>query len=431
MPEFLARLSATPGAGAAADGDRGSTTVRVTAASVQAVAAALGVHPARLLSVRPVTAARSGLARLGWRWRRAPALDLRLFSQELALLLQSGITLLESLQTLRERDLDLAAGSAAAASLGDDGQAGAADQATVLDLVIAALRDGQPVSLALARAPQVFDALFIAMVAAGERTGQLATTLAHHGDYLAWSGALASRLKAALVYPLMLLGAGGAVVMFLLLYVLPRFAGVFDGLGRDIPTASRWLIALGVAASQHPVLALAIAAAAPLLALLAWRWPRLRQAVQRAAWRSPGLGPRLRTVALARLYRGLGLLLGAGVPVLAALRLLPGVLAAPLRPALAQVAAEVANGQRLSQALQSAGLATPVAWRMVRVGERGGALATMLERAARFHDDEIARLSDLVTRTINPLLMLVMGVVIGGIVVLMYLPIFTLMEQVQ
>jgi len=176
---------------------------------------------------------------------------------------------------------------------------------------------------------------------------------------------------------------------------------------------------------------LATALAGPALALLAWRWPRLRQAALRAAWRSPGLGPRLRTVALARLYRGLGLLLGAGVPVLAALRLLPGVLAAPLRPALAQVAASVADGQRLSQALQGAGLATPVALRMVRVGERGGALATMLERAARFHDDEIARLSDLVTRTINPLLMLVMGVVIGGIVVLMYLPIFTLMEQVQ
>jgi len=428
MPEFMARVSGQPGAVPCAPTDQRhptATTVRVVASNAQAVAAALGVHPAQLMWVRPVSAARAARAANpgpGWPWPRRARLDLRLFSQELALLLQSGITLLESLQTLRERDLDLAGGAASIATT---------TAPSVLDTVIAALRDGQPVSAALARAPQVFDPLFIAMVAAGERTGQLATTLAHHADYLGWSGALASRLKAALVYPLMLLGAGGAVVMFLLLYVLPRFAGVFDGLGRDIPTASRWLIALGVAASHQPVLALAAALAGPALALLAWRWPRLRDAALRAAWRSPGLGPRLRTVALARLYRGLGLLLGAGVPVLAALRLLPGVLAAPLRPALAQVAASVADGQRLSQALQGAGLATPVALRMVRVGERGGALATMLERAARFHDDEIARLSDLVTRTINPLLMLVMGVVIGGIVVLMYLPIFTLMEQVQ
>jgi general secretion pathway protein F len=412
MPDYLARVLGPPGLPGAADAAlSGTTTVRVSAPSADAVAAVLGLHPAQVLSVRALHgAAAAGLGRTA----RAPALDLRLFSQELALLLQSGITLLESLQTLRERD---------------QGRPGAAPG--VLDTVIDALQQGLPVSAALAQVPQVFDPLFIAMVAAGERTGQLASTLAHHADYLTWSGALASRLKAALVYPLMLLGAGGAVVMFLLLYVLPRFAGVFDGLGQELPAASRALIALGVAAAAHPVAALALAASGPALALLAWRWPRLRTAVAAWAWRWPALGPRLRTVALARLYRGLGLLLGAGVPVLPGLRLLDGVLAAPLRPALAAVAAAVGQGQRLSQALQQAGLATPVALRMVRVGERGGALAPMLERAARFHDDEIARLSELVTRTVNPVLMLVMGVVIGGIVVLMYLPIFTLMEQVQ
>ena len=416
MPEFLAQVQ-VPAAGA--KGRAAVQSLRVAAADALAVPQALGLHPAQVLSVRPVAAPRGrggmgaigSLGGLGAQRAARSRLDLRQFSQELALLLDSGIPLLEGLQTLRERDA--ASGSAA------------------LDSVIAALREGQPVSAALAGQPQVFDPLFIAMVAAGERTGQLATTLAHHSAYLAWSGALAARLQAALVYPLMLLGAGGAVVMFLLLYVLPRFAGVFDGLGQEIPAASRWLILLGVAASQQPVLALGLALSLPALAVLAWHWPRLRQAVAAALWRSPGLGPRLRTVALARLYRGLGLLLGAGVPVTTALRLLPGVLDAPLRPALAAVLQAVGQGQRLSDAMQQHGLATPVALRMLRVGERGGALATMLARAASFHDEEIARLSDLVTRTINPLLMLVMGVVIGGIVVLMYLPIFTLMEQVQ
>jgi len=96
-----------------------------------------------------------------------------------------------------------------------------------------------------------------------------------------------------------------------------------------------------------------------------------------------------------------------------------------------QVLQQVRSGLRLSASLQAQGLATPVARRMLRVGESSGEVPAMLQRAASFHDEEIARLSDLVTRLVNPLLMLVMGVVIGGIVVLMYLPIFTLMEQVQ
>jgi general secretion pathway protein F len=149
------------------------------------------------------------------------------------------------------------------------------------------------------------------------------------------------------------------------------------------------------------------------------------------AWGLPGLGARWRVVVLARLYRGLALLLRAGVPVPDSLRLLQGALAGPLLPALEAARAAVSGGQRLSQALQAQGLATPVALRMLHVGEGSGELALMLERAARFHDDEIARLSELVVRAVNPALMLVMGVVIGGIVVLMYLPIFSLMERVQ
>ena len=195
--------------------------------------------------------------------------------------------------------------------------------------------------------------------------------------------------------------------------------------------ASRWLIDLGVLAATHPLASLGLALGLPLAVLLAARLPASRALGARWLWRSPGLGPRLRLVALARLYRALSLTLAAGVPAPAALRLVDGVLAAPLRPALQRVLQGVSNGQRLSQCMQDEGLATPVAWRMLRVGESSGEVPEMLARAAAFHDEQIARLSDLVTRLVNPVLMLVMGVVIGGIVVLMYLPIFTLMEQVQ
>ncbi len=136
-------------------------------------------------------------------------------------------------------------------------------------------------------------------------------------------------------------------------------------------------------------------------------------------------------LALARLYRSLAMLLGAGVPALPALRIVQDVVAAPWRPAVAAAAEQVAQGGRFSDALEAQDLATPVARRMVRVGERSGELPAMLERAAAFHDEEAARLTELLTRAINPALMLIMGVLIGGIIVLMYLPIFQLVEQVQ
>jgi general secretion pathway protein F len=406
MQTFLARWVEPAAAGAPARQRQG----RVQAAHAQAVSAVLGVAPAQLLSVQLLMNPAGAGPMSGW--RRAARFDLRLFSQELAVLLQAGIPLLESLQTLIEKE-------------------GAGAAAGPLVTVMAALREGLPVSAALSRAPQAFDPLFVALVAASEQNGQLATTLRDHAAYLGWSGALADRLRAALVYPLLLLGAGGAVILFLLLYVLPRFAGVFDGMGRELPTASRWLIDGGVLAAAHPALAIGLALLLPALAVVAGRWPAARAAAVRGSWRLPGLGARLRLVALARLYRTLGLALAAGVPAPAALRLQQAVLSAPLRPALARVLQGVTSGRRLSQCMQDQGLATPVALRMLRVGESSGELPAMLACAAAFHDEEIARLSDLVTRLVNPLLMLVMGVVIGGIVVLMYLPIFTLMEQVQ
>ncbi len=347
---------------------------------------------------------------------RRVRVSLRLFSQELALLLDAGVPLLEALKTLREKDA-------------------ARPQSAVLERVLHKLHEGQPLSAALASEPAAFDSLFVAMVAASERTGQLPSALRNHAAYLAWSEALRARIVAACVYPALLVLAGGAVVLFLLLYVLPRFAGVFDTLGSELPAASRWLIDFGVWTSAHPAPVALLLLGVPGAAAALWTWPRsrkaLRNGVEAALLRSPGLGPRLRTVALARLYRGLGLLLSAGVTVLPAMRLLHGVLPGPMSPSLVGASQDVQDGRRLSEALHGHALATPVALRMLRVGESSGSVPAMLERAASFHDEEIARLADIVTRAVNPVLMLVMGVLIGGIVVLMYMPIFTLMEQVQ
>lgn len=394
------------------DPTRGVVRHRVRAPDRQGVAAALGVDALQVLSVELVAAAADSPA-AGWRLAGAGAtFPRRLFSQELAVLLDSGIPMLEALQTLQEKET----------------QAGVA---TTLAGVVDGLERGQPLSAALRAQGGAFDELMLAVVAASERTGQLAVALRQHAAYLAWVAALRARLAAAAVYPALLLLVGGAVVLFLLLYVLPRFAGILEGMGHDLPVGSLALLALGRFTGAHPGLLLYGAGGLAILALALARHAGLRASVQTWAWRAPWLGPRLRVLALARLYRTLAMLLGAGVPVTSAMAIARGVVALPLQPALAQAEARVSQGVRLSEALEQHGLCSPVARRMVRVGERSGQLASMLERAAAFHDEEAAQLTEFITRAVNPVLMLVIGGVIGNIVVLMYLPIFQLVEQVQ
>jgi general secretion pathway protein F len=384
---------------------------RVTAASAQQVAAALGVAPGQLLSVQAASgaAAAAPVARAG---AGRPPLSLRLLSQETAVLLDAGIPLLEALTTLQQKETR-------------------ADAERCLAALCEALREGRTLSDALAAQPQAFDALFIAIVRANESSGSLAAALREHARYRAWAERLRDRLTGALIYPALLLLAGGAVVLFLLLFVMPRFAGVFEGDAAALPWASRLLFSVGTAWADRPLLAVALALSPLLLVVLASRQPALRAALQVQAWRLPGLGPQLHTLALTTTYRAMGMLMAAGVPVPTALALVQGVVAAPLRAALGRATQGVHEGLRLSDALEQQALATPVARRMLRVGEQSGELAQMLTRTAEFHDEEIERLADWIARALTPLLMLAMGVVVGGIVVLMYLPIFQMMEQVQ
>lgn len=398
MPEFLVRFMDPRGA---------VSESRVQAADAQSVAAALGVSPGGVLSVAPasIKSASSPFVRR----RRFP---LRLFSRELAVLLRAGIPLLEALTTLREKE---ASGDVAAA----------------LDGVIERLRRGEALSAAFASQSTAFDELFVAVVASAERTGQIEQALTEHSQYLAWVEDLQARLVAAALYPMMLVGASGAVILFLLVFVVPRFAGLLDGVGTEIAPASRLLIEIGRVSGDHPILVVGLGTLLLATPFLLWQLAAVREALSVVAWKLPGVGKRLRLLGLARLYRTVSMLLRAGVPALAALGTARAVVAAPLRFPLSSALDAIQRGERLSTALEREHLATPVALRMVRVGERSGRVGDMLAEAAAFHDEELTRLSELVTRLLNPLLMLLMGGVIGTVVVLLYLPIFQLVEQVQ
>jgi general secretion pathway protein F len=148
-------------------------------------------------------------------------------------------------------------------------------------------------------------------------------------------------------------------------------------------------------------------------------------------WRLPALGERMKTYQLARLYRTAGMLMRAGIPAVRALEMVQDLLASHMRPQLARARSLIEEGHAMSAAMGTAGLATPVAARMMAVGERSGDMGRMLGEIARFHDDEVARFVDWFTRAFEPVLMAVLGVAIGFVVVLMYMPIFELAGNIK
>jgi general secretion pathway protein F len=169
------------------------------------------------------------------------------------------------------------------------------------------------------------------------------------------------------------------------------------------------------------------------LALLAWAAsrPGVRAALARQAWRLPGLGERLRVFQLTRFYRTVGMLLSGGTPILPALEMASGLLAVELRSRVALASSHIRAGQPISEAMRLAGLTTPVAARLLLVGEKSGQMGEMMENLASFHDEETSRFVESFTRLFEPLLMAVIGLLVGGIVVLLYLPIFELAGSIE
>lgn len=339
---------------------------------------------------------------------RGGRFSLLLFSQELLALLEAGLHLHEALRTL-----------AANAPPGDH-------RTRVLATLLAGLDEGQTFSAVLAAQPQVFPAVFVALVQATERTGDLPQALARYIAYTAQFAQLNRKLQAAALYPAVLVVVGTLVAMFLLTYVMPRFAQVYGNAGRSLPLLSSLLLQAGEFMARHGLL-LALLAAVGLVWLLRWLrggdgWSRLGG----LATRLPGVARHAAQFRLARCFRALGLLMAAGVPLPRALQMARALLAGPQQQALDRARQLVEQGRPLSQALQAQGLASAVALSLLAVGERSGRLAEMLERSARFHDDELERWLDATARLAEPALMLVIGVVVGGLVLLMYMPIFDL-----
>jgi len=334
------------------------------------------------------------------------------FSQELLSLLVAGLSLVESIETLADKEQDNGT-------------------RRIIEGLLARLYEGVTLSRALESFPQAFPPLYIATARASERTGDLPEALTRFIAYQTQMDLVRKKLIGASIYPVLLLIIGLLVATFLLIFVVPKFSAIYEDAGADLPFLSVLLIRWGhFVHEQGGQLAVLVAAIASVILYGVTR-PSFKMHAAQQLWRIPAIGERMRVYQLARFYRTLGMLLRGGIPVVKALEMVTGLLQPHFRPKVEAAAVLIREGKPISSAMEAQGLTTAVGSRMLRVGERTGLMGEMMERIGNFHDEEIARWVEWLTKLIEPLLMAVIGGVIGGIIILMYMPIFQLAGSVN
>lgn len=358
-------------------------------------------------------AAGSPVARSGGRPPRLGGSALMLLTRQWSTLLAAGLPVERSLAALIEQSDDEAARR-----------------------LLAAIRDellaGHPLHRALERFPQTFGALYRALVAAGEQSGQLDRVMLRLADDLESRGALRQKLLQALVYPVLVVLVAAGVVGLLMLHVVPQVVAVFQSGKQSLPWLTRALIGVSDLLRAGWPLLLAGAAGSGWALTRAWRRPAWRTAVQERLIRLPVAGRLLVTLDGARLAQTLAILVGSGVPLLAALQAGHAVVwLLPLRDALRRATDEVREGAALHRALARSGRFPPLLVHMIGSGESSGRLGEMLDKAARQQGDEVGNRLALAMSLLEPLLILVMGVVVLIIVLAILQPIIEINQLLR
>jgi type IV pilus assembly protein PilC len=333
--------------------------------------------------------------------------DIAIFSRQLATMMTAGIPLVQSFDIV-----------------------GAGHENPAMQKLILAIKGdvegGTSLADALAKHPLHFDDLFVSLVAAGEQAGALETLLDKVATYKEKTEALKKKIKKALFYPAAVVVVAIVVTTILLLYVIPEFESLFQGFGADLPAFTRMVIDLSKFMQSKGWIVLVLLVGSVVGFLQAKKRNRgVQHFVDRAMLKIPILGAILNKSAIARYARTLATTFAAGVPLVEALGSVAGACGNVVyEGAVLRMRDEVATGQRLQRAMENTDLFPNMVNQMVAVGEESGSLDAMASKVADFYEEEVDNAVDSMSSLLEPLIMAILGVLVGGLVIAMYLPIF-------
>lgn len=304
--------------------------------------------------------------------------------------------------------------------------------ARVINQVKIDVESGDSFADALRKHPRVFSEFYVNMVEAGEAGGILDTILARLATYMEKAAALKGEVKGAMVYPAVIIGIAVVVVVFLLLYVIPVFADMFASFGGTLPAPTRFVMYLSDLVKAYILYAI------PAVGVFIWLFKRFYRTergkimMDRVVLKLPVIGPLVQKVAVAKFTRTLGTLVSSGVPIIDGLEITARTAGNKVvEQAVLAIISSIKEGQTIAEPLGRQAIFPPMVVQMIEVGENAGALDTMLNKIADFYDQEVDTAVKALTKLMEPMLMVFLGTVIGGMVVAMYLPIFKIAGAVE
>lgn len=290
---------------------------------------------------------------------------------------------------------------------------------------------GSTFAAALRRYPSIFTSLYVNMVEAGEAGGFLDTTLNRLAVYIEKAADLKRKIKGALIYPGTIVTVAITVVIFLLIFVIPTFKTLFEGSGVSLPLPTRIVLEASRLVRTNILVVLGAFAGMVFCLRFYYKTNKGRKVIDTLILRVPVFGELIRKVAVARFTRTLGTLVSSGIPILDGLDITAKTAGNKVvEEAILKTRASIAEGKTIADPLKASGVFPPMVVQMISVGEQAGALDSMLAKIADFYDAEVDQAVANLTALLEPMLMVFLGVVVGGIIIAMYLPIFKLVSVV-
>jgi type IV pilus assembly protein PilC len=309
------------------------------------------------------------------------------------------------------------------------------DSKTLRDVTGRIARDvegGATLAESFRKYPKVFDDLFTNMLQVGESGGVLDVVLQRLSGYIEKAAKLKAKVKGAMVYPVTIIGVAVLVIVFMMIFVIPTFAKMFQGLGADLPLPTKIVMVISDLVQKYVIL-MVLAGAGIIYAFKRYyATDQGSKVIDAFLLKVPVIGMLIRKVAVARFTRTLGTLISSGVPILEGLLITARSAGnRVVEQTVMQARSAVTSGRTLSEPLKGSTVFPPMVVHMINVGENTGALDQMLQKIADFYDDEVDTAVSALTSLLEPVMIVFLGVVVGGLVVAMYLPIFKLVTLMK